>query len=355
MAADDGYVRVRFENAEIDKLPIDVSESGVAVFHEACWNSLLQGKRNRVMREADELAEIFNSRQQLQQHVDALAKLLQASKHAVIFTGAGISTSAGIGDFRGLFGKWTEDDKVYNNVATDDEEKEVPYEDLMPTLAHEAVAWLVETGTVKHVISQNCDGLHRLSGIHANHLSELHGNIFIEHCRKCGCEYERNHDVENPAIAYFEELQEHGKAKRRKPKGVKQCKRCELTHQTTRLCDDCGVPLFDTQINFGDYLRDCQIQPATQHAERADVMLVLGSTVTVTPACDLCDSAQNLVICNRQRTPKDDFCEIRIFGDCDVVMDQLLTKLMGREKYEIWKQERDDRLEKYRQKRSSAE
>ena len=201
----------------------------------------------------------------------------------------------------------------------------------MPTLAHQAVAWMVERGMVKHVITQNCDGLHRLSGVSANQLSELHGNVFIEYCRKCGREYERNYDVENSAAnEYFEELAENAKTRKQKPKHVQQCKRCKLTHQTERSCLDCkNVPLFDTIINFGDHLRDNQINPATAQANQADVMLVLGSTLLVTPAADLCGlDNQKLVICNRQKTEKDDVAAIRVFGDCDVFMNMLLQKLM---------------------------
>ena len=60
------------------------------------------------------------------------------------------------------------------------------YESLRPSYTHEAIAKLVEMGHIKHVISQNTDGLHRLSGIPRDKLSELHGNSFHEKCEKCG-------------------------------------------------------------------------------------------------------------------------------------------------------------------------
>ena len=178
--------------------------------------------------------------------------------------------------------------------------------------------------------------------------------IFLEYCKKgCGKEFERSHDVENEvANAYFEELQENGNAKRSKKaiRGVEQCQHCQLTHQTTRSCDHCDLPLFDTIINFGDMLRDSQIQPATNQANKADVVIVLGSTLLVTPAADLCEpkSGQQLVICNRQETPLDDNAAVRIFGDCDMFLDLLLSKLMGStEMYEAWKQGREARMVDY--------
>ena len=47
-----------------------------------------------------------------------------------------------------------------------------------PSLSHMVLARLVQSGVVKHVVSQNCDGLHRRSGISSEQLSELHGNRY---------------------------------------------------------------------------------------------------------------------------------------------------------------------------------
>ena len=354
---EDSYVRVRFDHG--DHLPFETTPSGVAVFHETCWQTQLTAKQRTlraILREANELAEFFDSRARMEESVDHVVELLACSKHAVLFSGAGISTSAGIGDFRGLFGQWTQDERFSNNHILEDDSAAdtVPYEELIPTLAHEAVAWLIDQGILQHVITQNCDGLHRLSGIQPDKLSELHGNIFIEYCTECGREYERNFIVENfQANEYFEELEDHGHTKIRKPKRAKQCQRCKLTHHTKRSCRDCKVPLNDTIINFGDFLRDSQMQPATEHSNKADLLLVLGSTVAVTPASDLCDNPENLVICNRQQTQKDKDTTVRIFGDCDVFMELLLSKVMSNKEYETWKQGRAARVKQYRKKRSN--
>lgn len=64
-------------------------------------------------------------------------------------------------------------------------ETEVTFEDAMPTLTHMALRALVEAGKVKHIVSQNVDGLHLKSGLPRENLSELHGNMFMEKCEKC--------------------------------------------------------------------------------------------------------------------------------------------------------------------------
>ena len=92
-------------------------------------------------------------------------------------------------------------------------------------------------GLLKHIISQNGDGLHRLSGIPAENLSELHGNVFIEKCEKCGTRFERPFYVlDDHASLYYEELDDFGSTTLKKPRHAKQCELCGLCHRTGRKC-----------------------------------------------------------------------------------------------------------------------
>ncbi|KAL8669268.1 MAG: hypothetical protein Q9168_006130 [Polycauliona sp. 1 TL-2023] len=232
--------------------------------------------------------------------VDKKAKILvdqiRKSKHFIAFTGAGISTSAGIPDFRGPDGVWTlkrqgrvRDLKAVNTLQA------------IPTPTHMALVELQNRGFLKYLVSQNCDGLHRKSGIVPDRISELHGNSNREYCKDCGKEYIRDFR----AVAAYEKT--------------------VYDHRTGRKCARCGGLLHDSIINFGESLPLQPEKRARDHAKKADLCLVLGSSLTVTPANEIPEIVGQkkngmLVICNLQDTPIDHFSELRIYSKTDELM-----------------------------------
>merc|ERR1712217_853576 len=116
---------------------------------------------------------------------------------------------------------------------------------------------------------------------------------------------------------------------------------------------NCGGNLYDTIINFNENLNQATLDKAEQNTDQCDVMLALGSSLTVTPAADMpqevglrwaneVQSGQNpknnLIIVNLQKTPLDNLCSLRIFAKIDDVM-VLLIKELGLEIPE-WKLQR---------------
>lgn len=116
-----------------------------------------------------------------------VATSLTEASCAMVFTGAGISTNAGVPDLRGGCGRITRE------LQGRPPPRPIVYEHLRPTLAHEAVARLVRSGIVAHVVTQNVDGLERLSGVKNKQLHQLRGDAFIERCPdgKCGRTFRR--------------------------------------------------------------------------------------------------------------------------------------------------------------------
>jgi NAD-dependent SIR2 family protein deacetylase len=136
--------------------------------------------------------------------------MILASKHFVAFTGAGISTACGIPDYRsGAYtclptgpGCW---EKAANISKARKEGKlvqtkprpnfKVTISRAMPSKCHMALVELMYRGNLKHIISQNIDGLHLKSGIAGDQISELHGNTNLEFCKKCSKGYYRDFGV----------------------------------------------------------------------------------------------------------------------------------------------------------------
>lgn len=152
---------------------------------------------------------------------------MREAKKVIVFTGAGISTSAGVPDFRGPSGVWT-----LQHAGKPLPRASVSFANATPTLTHQvgrgrfrnhmragcskhtvphsaiatpcayfphnpqAILALHRKGKVAFVASQNVDGLHRRSGLPPSALAELHGNCFLEKCRACGALYTRDFEVE---------------------------------------------------------------------------------------------------------------------------------------------------------------
>ncbi|KAK1963097.1 DHS-like NAD/FAD-binding domain-containing protein [Colletotrichum sublineola] len=177
-----------------------------------------------------------------------------------------------------------------------------------------ALVELQNRGILKYLVSQNCDGLHRKSGILPEKISELHGNSNREYCKDCGKEYIRDFR----AVATYEKTVHD--------------------HRTGRKCAVCGGVLLDTIVNFGEYLTAEPLRLAREHARKADLCLALGSSLTVPPACTIPEAVGSkrktkrgdggrLVVCNLQSTPLDHLSELRVWAEADDLMARVMRKL----------------------------
>ncbi|KAI3399722.1 hypothetical protein diail_5789 [Diaporthe ilicicola] len=254
---------------------------------------------------APKIAEV--ERQEAPAAVDKKAKvlagLIHKSKHLVVFTGAGVSTSAGIADFRGPEGAWT-----LMAQGREHDLRSIDTLQAIPTPTHMALVELQNRGLLKYLISQNCDGLHRKSGILPGMISELHGNSNREYCKDCGKEYIRDLRATAPDEAPVHD------------------------HRTGRKCALCGGVLLDSIINFGEALPEADLRRAYDNADKSDVFLVLGSSLTVTPANEIPEIParkrdRSLAICNLQKTPLDYIADLRVFAKSDDLMARVMEKL----------------------------
>ena len=155
---------------------------------------------------ASEYEEIIDDDATRASKINQLTQLVKKHKGQIlVYTGAGLSTSAGIADFRsGLnsatgmpAGKWCRQatEEQWTDSAAEEQKIRVrvtvPTTQAVPTPSHMALVSLQQAGVLKGLISQNCDGLHRRSGFPPESLAELHGNSTIEYCGWCGKEYRK--------------------------------------------------------------------------------------------------------------------------------------------------------------------
>uniref|UniRef100_A0A671K762 protein acetyllysine N-acetyltransferase n=1 Tax=Sinocyclocheilus anshuiensis TaxID=1608454 RepID=A0A671K762_9TELE len=243
------------------------------------------------------LPEVFDSPEELKAKVETLAQWIRESQYMVVHSGAGISTSSRIPDFRGPNGVWTMEERgemPHFNTT---------FEDARPSLTHMALLQLQRTGHLKYLISQNVDGLHLHSGFPKDRLSELHGNMFVEECEKCGKQYVRDTVIGVMGL---------------KPTGHY----CDVTR--SRGLRSCRGKLISTILDWEDSLPDRDLNRADEACRQADLALTLGTSLQIKPSGDLPlltkRTGGKLVIVNLQPTKH----------LVDEVMGQLM-KLLGLE------------------------
>eukprot|EP00010_Vexillifera_abyssalis_P007633 CAMPEP_0201544378 /NCGR_PEP_ID=MMETSP0173_2-20130828/975_1 /ASSEMBLY_ACC=CAM_ASM_000268 /TAXON_ID=218659 /ORGANISM="Vexillifera sp., Strain DIVA3 564/2" /LENGTH=471 /DNA_ID=CAMNT_0047952465 /DNA_START=23 /DNA_END=1438 /DNA_ORIENTATION=- len=251
-----------------------------------------------------EITEYSESLDETKQKVKKLAEWVRQSKFSIASTGAGISTSVGIPDFRSPNGVWTLKAKGELHKLKGVRRGSV----ILPSPTHMALVELTNRKLLHCTISQNCDGLHIRSGMPIESLCEVHGNCEVEACADCGLCYHRNARVRSRRNGYL---------------------------LTGRVCDGCGGKLRYTTVAFNQSMPDVCLAKAEAAAHKADLALVLGTSVRVYPAADLPLFLKNrkrskqgkLVLVNLQKTPIDDHCDLRFFCKTDLVMELLMSEL----------------------------
>lgn len=222
--------------------------------------------------------------------IDKLRNLLAATRRAVVFTGAGVSTESGIPDFRSPGGIWTRYQPIDFREFISSEEarvetwrRKIAVDEAVsraePNRGHLAIAKLVDQGKVSSVITQNIDGLHQRSGVPEERVIELHGNGTYATCLDCAKRYELT-DV----FAAF-------KANERPP-----------------VCD-CGGFIKSATISFGQPMPVEAMRRAQAETKSCDLFIAIGSSLVVYPAASFPAVAKQngsrLVILNRDATDLD--------------------------------------------------
>jgi len=242
---------------------------------------------------------------------ERLAELIRESSCTVALTGAGISVPSGIPDFRtretGLWANVDPMEVAHIDVFERDPARFWSYYrprfqslgDKRPNAAHEALAELERRGLLTGVITQNIDRLHGAAG--SREVVEVHGSIETSSCRRCWASY----GIEEVEMLFDDE-------------GV-------------AVCAACVGPVKPDVVLFGELLPEAAMARAQQLAERAELMLCVGSSLAVYPVAGLpgltLERGGKLAIVTKGPTPYDGDATLKLEGEVDAELTALLAAL----------------------------
>lgn len=241
------------------------------------------------------------------------AAWLQEARRIVVLSGAGLSTDSGIPDFRGPNGLWTknpdaEKASTLQHYLADPELRKRAWQNRLaapaftasPNVGHFALVELEERGQLSAIVTQNIDGLHQAAGNDPANVIEVHGTVHWSRC--WGCNDRR------PMSQMLDRVR---------------------AGEADPSCEICGGVIKSDTILFGQNLVPHVIEAAMVAAERSDLVLAVGSTLSVFPAANVVPRAKSagarVIIANGEPTKMDHFADAVLIGS----LSDLLPTLCG--------------------------
>ena len=241
------------------------------------------------------------------------ARVVAESSYVIALVGAGMSKESGIPTFRGGDGLWDKHGEPpmdgYQRFLADPAtwwterltqqqaggELARALEDAKPNAGHFALAEMERLGFLKHIITQNIDDLHQQAGSTA--ITEIHGNRTKMRCIECSNRW----------------LREEFK-----------------TDQVPPKCPDCNGLVKGDTVMFGEPIPRDALERCYQEAQRADAVLLLGTSAVVTPAAEFPVIAYRrgarLIEVNPQETPLSEYCSAVLRAPTGAALPALLAR-----------------------------
>ncbi len=244
---------------------------------------------------------------------------LTAAARVVVLTGAGISTDSGIADFRGPNGVWTKDPAAekashISHYVSDPAVRErawrsrasSPTWSATPNAGHRALVALEASGRLHTLVTQNIDGLHQAAGSDPALVVEIHGTMREVLCLTCG--------DRGPMQAALDRVR---------------------GGEADPPCLVCGGMLKSATISFGQSLVPVDLERALQAARSCDLLLAVGSTLSVFPIADAVPLAvaggARVIIVNGSPTAMDDLADVVLAGSISELLPALVAGLPAAE------------------------
>ena len=242
-----------------------------------------------------------------------LAALVAGARRVCVLTGAGVSTAAGLPDFRGPQGLWARQGRITLDTFIDSADARERYwkeEEAFfglvararPAAAHRALVALHAEGRLAAVVPQNVDGLHQAAGLPDDKIIEIHGSLRRAVCVDCGWTTER--------AALSEAIAAGG---------------------ATFYCEQCRGLLKGGSVMFGERVSPAALQASLCALLASDLLLVLGTSLAVAPASDLVrwarDAGIPVAIVNATPTRYDHQADVTVNTDVAIALEHLGVRL----------------------------
>ncbi len=253
----------------------------------------------------------------LADQIDAATESVARAQRIVVFSGAGISTDSGIPDFRGPNGVWTKNPKAekaanITHYLNDPEVRHVAWQNRLttpawtaePNVGHAALVDLERQSRLHGLVTQNIDGLHQKAGNDPSKVIEVHGTVWFTRCWDCEDRRPMEHSLERVRAG-----------------------------DPDPPCLECGGILKSDTISFGQSLIPEVIDRAMRVSDECDLLLAVGSTLSVFPAANCVPRAKaggaTIVIVNGDETGMDRYADHLLLGQ----IGDILPKLVVRDQY----------------------
>lgn len=220
----------------------------------------------------------------MENKIQQFKQLVNKCDNIVFFGGAGVSTESGIPDFRSKDGLYNQQYKyppetiLSHTFFMNKPEEFFKFYKLkmnslkyQPNITHIKLSELEARGKLKAVITQNIDGLHQKAG--SKVVYEFHGSVLRNYCMNCNKFYDAEYVFNS--------------------NGIPRC--------------SCGGIIKPDVVLYEEELDEETIENSTAAIQKADLLIVAGTSLTVQPASSLINffRGKNLVLINRDSTPYD--------------------------------------------------
>lgn len=243
----------------------------------------------------------------MEHKLNQLKEWIEESDNIIFFGGAGVSTESGIPDFRGEKGIFAAVSEYgyrpemilshsffisHPEVFFQYYKKNLLYPDAEPNNAHKALAKLEAQGKIKAVITQNIDDLHQKAG--SKNVLELHGTLYRNYCLKCKKRFDLDYVTKDSGITK---------------------------------CDVCGGVVRPDVVLYEEGLNEDTLVRSINYIEKADVLIVGGTSLNVYPAAGLINyyKGKKLVLINKSATNFDSKANLVIAENIGEVFEQMIA------------------------------